>query len=67
MLGQLADPDRAALAYRIENGESLADRRDGKPVRKMCVLSHDGRELNLGDLTWIDREGESLGFKTAAE
>ena len=24
---------------------ALADRRDGKPVRKMCVLSHDGREL----------------------
>ncbi|HVI05821.1 MAG TPA: helix-turn-helix domain-containing protein, partial [Sphingomicrobium sp.] len=23
----------------------LADRRDGRPVRKICVLSHDGREL----------------------
>jgi DNA-binding HxlR family transcriptional regulator len=45
----------------------LADRRDGRPVRKMCVLSHDGRELKLGDLMWIDREGESLGFRTAAE
>jgi len=44
----------------------LADRRDGKPVRKMCVLSHDGRELALHDLTWIEREGaESL--RTAAE
>jgi DNA-binding HxlR family transcriptional regulator len=44
----------------------LADRRDGRPVRKLCVLSHDGRQLNLSDLTWIEREGaESL--PTAAE
>lgn len=35
----------------------LSDRRDGKPVRKMCVLSHDGRELKLGDLVWAEREG----------
>lgn len=45
----------------------LADRRDLKPVRKICVLSHDGRELKLGDLTWIDREGASSGLKAAAE
>ena len=49
----------------------LADRRDGKPVRKICVLAHDGRELTLGDLTWIDREGERVSIqpaiKTAAE
>ncbi|MES2136545.1 MAG: helix-turn-helix domain-containing protein [Pseudomonadota bacterium] len=38
----------------------LADRRDRKPVRKICVLAHDGRELRLSDLTWIDREGEQL-------
>jgi hypothetical protein len=44
----------------------LADRRDRKPVRKICVLSHDGRELQLQDLTWIDRE-EATGFKAAAE
>src|SRR3982751_3768853 len=43
----------------------LADRRDGKPVRKLCVLSHDGRELKLGDLTWIEREAPAI--KTAAE
>ena len=44
----------------------LADRRDAKPVRKICVLSHDGRALGLHDLTWIEREGaESL--RTAAE
>ena len=37
----------------------LADRRDGKPVRKICVQAHDGRELKLHDLTWIDRDGAS--------
>jgi DNA-binding HxlR family transcriptional regulator len=44
----------------------LADRRDGKPVRKICVQSHDGRELELSELTWIDRE-ETQALKTAAE
>ena len=44
----------------------LADRRDGRPVRRICVQGHDGRPLTLGDLTWIDREAnESLS--TAAE
>ncbi|MGE5561931.1 MAG: winged helix-turn-helix transcriptional regulator [Bacillota bacterium] len=45
----------------------LADRRDMRPVRKMCVQAHDGRELTLSDLTWIDREGVAEGFRTAAE
>lgn len=45
----------------------LADRRDGRPVRKLCVLSHDGRELALSDLTWIDRDGGSVLISTAAE
>ena len=44
----------------------LADRRDGKPVRKICVLSHDGRELKLGDLTWVEREA-TTALRTAAE
>ena len=44
----------------------LADSRDRKPVRKFCVLSHDGRELKLSDLTWIEREGASA-LRTAAE
>lgn len=44
----------------------LADRRDCKPVRNMCVLSHDGRELKLGDLTWIERT-RAESFRTAAE
>ena len=45
----------------------LADRRDGRPVRKMCVQAHDGRELKLGELTWIDRESGSALLSTAAE
>jgi DNA-binding HxlR family transcriptional regulator len=43
----------------------LADRRDGRPVRKICVTSQDGRELKLGDLTWVEREAAAL--QTAAE
>ena len=34
----------------------LADARDARPIRKICLLSHDGRELKLEDLTWIRRE-----------
>ena len=45
---------------------ALADRRDGRPVRKICVQSHDGRELRLSDLTWIEREG-AAALRTAAE
>jgi DNA-binding HxlR family transcriptional regulator len=44
----------------------LADRRDRKPVRKICVLAHDGRELGLDELTWIDAD-EAAGLRTAAE
>ena len=44
----------------------LADRRDGKPVRKLCVLSHDGRELKLGELTWVERDAAD-SIRTAAE
>ena len=44
----------------------LADRRDMKPVRKMCVLAHDGRELSLSDLTWMDGE-DGAAIRTAAE
>jgi hypothetical protein len=38
----------------------LADARDRKPVRRMCVQAHDGRPLELSDLTWIDREEAGL-------
>jgi DNA-binding HxlR family transcriptional regulator len=43
----------------------LADRRDGKPVRKICVLAHDGRELSLDELMWIDREGQAVSAQAA--
>ena len=43
----------------------LADSKDRKPVRKICVQSHDGRELSLQDLTWIERESAAL--RNAAE
>ena len=45
---------------------TLADQTDRKPVRKICVLSHDGRELGLRDLTWIKRKGGER-LRTAAE
>jgi DNA-binding HxlR family transcriptional regulator len=43
----------------------LADARDRKPVRKICVQAHDGRPLKLSELTWIEREQPAI--KTAAE
>lgn len=36
----------------------LADRRDGKPIRKICVQAHDGRQLSLHELIWVSREAE---------
>ena len=45
-------------------GVMLADRRDGKPLRKVCVQAHDGRELKFGELRWIDAPARS---KAAAE
>ena len=46
----------------------LADRRDRKPVRKICVQAHDGRPLDLHDLTWIDYEEAGLtSVRQAAE
>jgi DNA-binding HxlR family transcriptional regulator len=45
----------------------LADKRDRKPVRKICVIANDGRELKLSDLTWIDREGVEYPVQAAAE
>jgi DNA-binding HxlR family transcriptional regulator len=45
----------------------LADKRDRRPVRKMCVQAHDGRELGLRDMMWIEREETAATIKTAAE
>ena len=42
----------------------LADRRDMKPVRKICVQAHDGRELTLVDLTWV-KAGDDLTQEAA--
>lgn len=44
----------------------LADLKDRKPVRKICVQAHDGRPLKLSELTWIERE-DSQALRTAAE
>ncbi|HEU0311378.1 MAG TPA: helix-turn-helix domain-containing protein [Sphingomicrobium sp.] len=33
----------------------LADKRDGKPVKRICVQAHDGRELKLGDMKWVSK------------
>ncbi|MEO7635285.1 MAG: helix-turn-helix domain-containing protein [Sphingomicrobium sp.] len=48
-------------------GVILADGRDGRPVRKICVQAHDGRPLRLHDLKWVDRDGASTALPTAAE
>jgi hypothetical protein len=42
----------------------LADRRDGRPVRRIAVLAEDGRELGLDELMWIERE--KIAAKDAA-
>ena len=34
----------------------LVDERDGRPIRPIRVLSHDGRELEKGDLKWVLRD-----------
>jgi DNA-binding HxlR family transcriptional regulator len=34
----------------------LADSRTRRPVRKIRVLAEDGRELALGDMTWVSRD-----------
>ena len=46
---------------------ALADRRDRKPVRKICVQAHDGRELSLHELMWIneDKQQQQPAIKAA--
>ncbi len=44
----------------------LADSKDRRPIRRIRVLAVDGREVTLGDLTWISRdEVESKAEKAA--
>jgi DNA-binding HxlR family transcriptional regulator len=39
----------------------LADKRDGRPVKRIRVQASDGRDLKLGELMWIDgRNGKPL-------
>ena len=48
-------------------GLVLVDRLDGKPVRRIRVEAHDGRELKFGDLVWAEREGADAPISEAAE
>ena len=34
----------------------LADLRNRRPIRRIRVFAEDGREVKLGDLTWLSRE-----------
>jgi len=43
----------------------LADRQTGRPVRRICVLSEDGRRLKLDDLIWVSRD--ELNVSAAGE
>jgi DNA-binding HxlR family transcriptional regulator len=38
----------------------LADRRDRRPVARVTVHAHDGRQLTIDDLVWIGPDGEEL-------
>jgi DNA-binding HxlR family transcriptional regulator len=38
---------------------SLADRSDGRPIRRLSVQAQDGRELTLSDLVWVSNDDES--------
>ena len=33
----------------------LADQRDGRPIRDICIQAADGRELSLHELMWVDK------------
>lgn len=43
---------------------TLADKRDRKPVARMALQAHDGRELSLKDLVWVGEDGEVLALPT---
>ena len=44
----------------------LVDRRDGRPLRRVSLLSADGRELGVRDLAWADRAEARAGGALAA-
>jgi DNA-binding HxlR family transcriptional regulator len=39
------------------NDRIVADTRDRKPIRPITIHAHDGRELRLSDLMWVDSAG----------
>lgn len=41
----------------------LADRRNGRPIRKICVQADDGRPLSLDDLVWVERDEAKAAAK----
>jgi len=47
------------------SGIALADRATRKPVRKICILSDDGRPLRYGDLVWVARPSEDSSSQAA--
>jgi DNA-binding HxlR family transcriptional regulator len=44
----------------------LADRRDGRPIKRISVQAQDGRELKLDDLMWVER-ADSVQKKGGAQ
>jgi DNA-binding HxlR family transcriptional regulator len=45
----------------------LVDRRDGKPVRPVAIVSHDGRTLDTQDCMWCDlKDGDANGIAAEA-
>ena len=42
----------------------LADRRDGRPIRRIAIHAEDGRTLSLEELMWIQREAASRRVST---
>ena len=43
----------------------LADARDGRPIRRICIQAQDGRELQLSELMWIDAREEAATEQAA--
>ncbi|MEO5972549.1 MAG: helix-turn-helix domain-containing protein [Sphingomicrobium sp.] len=39
----------------------LADRRDGRPIRRIAVQAQDGRTLSLEELMWVERAQAKSG------
>jgi DNA-binding HxlR family transcriptional regulator len=43
----------------------LVDVRDRRPIRRICVLTEDGREAKFGDLMWISRDNVEQADRAA--